>query len=63
MPVVRKCFFCGGRVEPGTGLMLVKRDGAILFFCSSKCERNMNLGRKSLKAKWTERARKSRAKK
>ena len=50
-------------MEPGTGLMLVKRDGAILFFCSSKCERNMNLGRKSLKAKWTERARKSRAKK
>jgi len=50
-------------VEPGTGLMFVKRDGTILFFCSSKCERNMNLGRKSLKAKWTERARKSRAKK
>ncbi len=50
-------------MEPGTGLMSVRRDGTILFFCSSKCERNMNLGRKSVKAKWTERARRSRAKK
>ncbi len=62
MPVARKCSFCGGRVEPGTGLMLVKRDGTILFFCSSKCERNSELGRKPAKVKWTERARKARAK-
>jgi len=63
MPAVRKCSFCGGRVEPGAGLMLAKRDGTILFFCSSKCERNLQLGRKSMKVKWTERARRLKAKK
>ncbi len=62
MPVARKCSFCGGRVEPGAGLMLVKRDGTILYFCSSKCERNLGLGRKPARVKWTERARRARAK-
>jgi large subunit ribosomal protein L24e len=62
MPVVRKCSFCGGRVEPGSGLMLVKRDGTVLFFCSSKCERNMKLGRKPHRVRWTERYRKLREK-
>jgi large subunit ribosomal protein L24e len=52
MPVVRKCSFCGGRVEPGTGLAFVKRDGTVLFFCSSKCNRNFGLGRKPHKLKW-----------
>ncbi|KUO43028.1 MAG: 50S ribosomal protein L24 [Hadesarchaea archaeon YNP_N21] len=54
MPTERKCSFCGGKVEPGTGLMFVKRDGTIQFFCSSKCRRNLNLGRKPRKLKWTE---------
>ncbi|MCD6387510.1 MAG: hypothetical protein J7L30_04225, partial [Methanophagales archaeon] len=28
-------------------------DGSVLFFCSSKCEKNMlKLGRKSRKVKW-----------
>jgi large subunit ribosomal protein L24e len=62
MPVVRKCSFCGGRVELGRGLMLVKRDGTVLFLCSSKCERNMKLGRKPHRVKWTERYRKLREK-
>ncbi len=62
MPVTRKCSFCGGRVEPGKGLMFVKRDGAVSFFCSSKCERNMKLGRKPHRVKWTERYRKMRGK-
>lgn len=62
MPVARKCSFCGGRVEPGSGLMLVRRDGTISFFCSSKCERNSRLGRKPHHIKWTERSRKMRGK-
>jgi len=62
MPVARKCSFCGGRVEPGSGLMLVKRDGTVLIFCSSKCDRNIKLGRKPLRVKWTERYRKLREK-
>ena len=62
MPVVRKCSFCGGRVVPGSGLMVVGRDGTIFFFCSSKCERNMKLGRKPHRVKWTERARREKAK-
>ncbi|TES84050.1 MAG: 50S ribosomal protein L24e [Hadesarchaea archaeon] len=62
MPVARKCSFCGGRVEPGTGLMFVRRDGSVLFFCSSKCERNFKLNRKPHRVKWTERSRKARGK-
>ncbi len=62
MPVARKCSFCGGRIEPGTGVMFVKKDGTVLFYCSSKCERNMRLGRKPHRVKWTERSRKLRGK-
>jgi len=38
--------------------MLVRRDGTLLYFCSSKCERNFNLGRKPHRVRWTERYRK-----
>ncbi|MDI6642769.1 MAG: 50S ribosomal protein L24e [Candidatus Hodarchaeaceae archaeon] len=62
MPVARKCSFCGGRVEPGSGLMFVRRDGTISFFCSSKCEHNERLGRKPHRVKWTERSRRLRGK-
>jgi len=62
MPAVRKCSFCGGRLEPGTGMMLVRNDGSVLFFCSSKCERNHELGRKPQKVRWTERSRRTRGK-
>lgn len=62
MPVARKCSFCGDRIEPGHGLMAVKRDGTISFFCSSKCERNQQLGRKPHRVKWTERSRRLRGK-
>lgn len=41
-----ECSFCTRRIEIGTGKIFVRRDGSRLFFCSSKCERNMlNLGR------------------
>ncbi|MCW7074248.1 MAG: 50S ribosomal protein L24e [Candidatus Methanospirare jalkutatii] len=48
-----KCSFCKAEIPPGTGKMFVRRDGSVLFFCSSKCEKNMlKLGRKSRKVKW-----------
>ncbi|MDO8741277.1 MAG: 50S ribosomal protein L24e [Candidatus Woesearchaeota archaeon] len=48
-----KCIFCSNLLKPGTGKMLVKNDGSLLYFCSSKCERNLNLNRNPRKLKWT----------
>lgn len=37
----------------GTGKMYVKKDGAVYFFCSSKCEKNkIKLNRVPRKVKW-----------
>ncbi len=33
------CSFCGTVIEKGTGVMYVKKDGKILWFCSTKCEK------------------------
>jgi len=49
-----KCSFCGYEIEKGTGTLFVQKDGKILNFCSSKCEKNMlKLKRKPRKLKWT----------
>jgi len=49
-----KCEFCKYSIEPGTGKMLVMKDGKIMYFCSMKCEKNlMKLGRKSRTTRWT----------
>jgi large subunit ribosomal protein L24e len=53
------CSFCGGQIEPGTGKMFVKRDGTILFFCSTKCQNNQKLGRVSRRVAWTAAGRKA----
>lgn len=48
-----KCSFCNQELKPGTGVMFVRNDGKIFYFCSSKCEKNMlKLGRKGSKVKW-----------
>jgi large subunit ribosomal protein L24e len=53
MPTFRKCSFCGGQIEPGTGLLFVRNDGALLWFCSSKCRKNaLKLKRNPRKVKW-----------
>ncbi len=50
----RICSFCGYEIEPGTGKMVVRKDGKILYFCSRKCEKNMlELKRNPRKLKWT----------
>lgn len=56
-----KCSFCGTEFPTGTGKMYVKKDGKVMYFCSSKCSKNMLLiGRKSAKLPWTEDGRASR---
>jgi large subunit ribosomal protein L24e len=40
-------------LEPGTGKMYVRKDGAIYYFCSSKCQNNYKLGRVPRKVEWT----------
>jgi large subunit ribosomal protein L24e len=53
MPEWRKCSFCGYEIEPGTGKMVVEKDGTVLYFCSSKCEKSYRMGRNPRKLKWT----------
>ncbi|MEM0361487.1 MAG: 50S ribosomal protein L24e [Sulfolobales archaeon] len=53
MPKAVKCSFCGGEVEVGSGLMYVRNDGSIMWFCSSKCLKNYKLGREPRKLPWT----------
>ena len=49
-----KCTFCGNNIERGTGKIYVQKDAKILYFCSSKCEKNhVKLGRKFLETKWS----------
>jgi len=48
------CSFCASKITRGTGKMFVKKDGKILYFCSLKCEKNMNrLNRKARETPWT----------
>lgn len=54
-----KCSFCGKEIKPGTGFMYVRTNGAVLYFCSSKCFKNaFKLKRKPIDVKWTEKHRK-----
>ncbi|HID26801.1 MAG: 50S ribosomal protein L24e [Methanosarcinales archaeon] len=48
----KTCSFCSNLIEPGTGKMYVKKDGTIYYFCSSKCQNNMALGRIPRRIKW-----------
>lgn len=53
-----KCSFCKNNIEQGTGKMFVKNTGEIFYFCSSKCEKNSNLGRIPRKVKWIKKKKK-----
>jgi large subunit ribosomal protein L24e len=53
MPQTRQCDFCGADIEPGTGTMFVRVDGSVMHFCSSKCEKNADLGREARDLEWT----------
>ena len=51
----RICNFSGEEIEPGTGVMFVKRDGTVMWFKDSKARKNMKMGRNPRKVKWTRR--------
>ena len=54
MPERRVCSFSGEEIEPGTGLMVVKRDGTVMWFKNSKARKNsLKLKRNPRKVKWT----------
>jgi len=48
-----KCDFCGREVTRGFGMMLIRNDGSVAWFCSSKCRKNMEMGRSPRRLKWT----------
>ncbi len=52
MPRNRECDYCGTDIEPGTGTMFVRSNGSTIHYCSSKCEKNANLGRESRDLEW-----------
>ena len=53
MPERRICTFSGEEIEPGTGMMFVRRDGSILG-SNSKARKNfVKLGRNARRVKWT----------
>lgn len=53
--LVKPCSFCARPVAKGSGTMLAKNDGTILWFCSAKCRKNMTvLRRDPRKFKWTD---------
>jgi len=47
-----KCVFCGKDEHPSKGLHLIRNDGTVNYFCSSKCRKNHNLGRRPEKVNW-----------
>ncbi|MEM2954361.1 MAG: 50S ribosomal protein L24e [Candidatus Nanoarchaeia archaeon] len=50
MPI---CSFCKKEFDRTSGKMFIQNSGKILYFCSSKCEKNMlKLKRNPLKLKW-----------
>lgn len=49
-----ECNFCGRDIAEGTGFMYVTTIGKISYFCSRKCRRNIELGRKPRRTEWTE---------
>ncbi|MFH1127097.1 MAG: 50S ribosomal protein L24 [archaeon] len=46
------CSFCDKIIGIGKGLISVKSDGTISYYCSSKCEKNSKI-RKAKNVKWT----------
>ncbi len=34
-----KCAYCSKEIEPGTGIMFVRKSGQIRYYCSNRCYR------------------------
>jgi large subunit ribosomal protein L24e len=54
-----KCSFCGKDYDIPRGVTFVLTNGDILYFCSSKCQKNKKLGRKAEKRNWIRKLKKS----
>jgi len=51
-----KCSMCKTSMQRGTGKMYVRNDGRLLYFCSSKCQKNWKMGRGEKGLKWAQAA-------
>ena len=49
MPV---CTFCKNNYEFPKGITVVQKDSSVRYYCSSKCRKNMEMGRLNKKVKW-----------
>jgi len=53
--LTKSCSFCNRPIAKGSGTMLAKNDGTVLWSCSSKCKKNLLvLKRDPRKLKWTD---------
>jgi len=39
--LTKSCSFCNRPIAKGSGTMLAKNDGTVLWTCSSKCKKNL----------------------
>lgn len=46
------CSFCKKNYSDHKGVVIFTNDGRSVFYCSSKCRNNANLGRDPKKVKW-----------
>jgi len=53
-----ECSFCKKNYEIPRGLTFVLPNGELLYFCSSKCQKNYKLGRVGKKVNWVRKAKK-----
>lgn len=53
-----KCSFCGENYDIPRGLTFVLPNGELLYFCSSKCQKNYKMGRRGEKQNWVRKQKK-----
>ncbi len=53
-----ECSFCKTQYEFPRGMSLVLANGDVLYFCSSKCQKNNKLGRIGKKVNWVRKEKK-----
>ncbi len=55
-----RCSYCKKEYSFPKGLTFVKKDGTVLYFCSSKCRKNMFMKRR--KVRWLLKSKKEKSK-
>ena len=53
-----ECSFCKKSYEIPRGMTFVLLNGEVLYFCSSKCQKNNKLGRIGKKTTWVKKEKK-----